>query len=135
MLGERHFDSPLRLAPHEHVVQQTFRVDALGVKHRIAAAADERSEAAGVELPELRFLDRRLAQQLRLLVRARHLEEREPRQAHGDHHGEAKQRREQARGREAAALQRRHLAVVVEPPEREHDGAAKGRPARSPTGS
>ena len=119
-VSERQLDAPVGLASDEDIVQDPFRIDPLRVKNRIAAA--EGAEASRVELAELRLFDRRLPEQLHLLVSARHLDEGQPRESHRDHRRKHEQRRQQSRGRETARLQSGHLAVVIEAPEREHHG-------------
>ncbi len=84
-IRQRQFDAPARLVPHEDIVQHPVRIDAFGVENGGAAA--ERAKTAGVELSELRLLDRRPPQRLHLAVGARNLEERQPPEAHGDHRG------------------------------------------------
>ncbi len=59
------------------------------------------------------------------MVGAGHLHEREPGEARGDGQGEDRQRPQEPRGREPAALQRGHFAVVIEPAEGENDGEQK----------
>ncbi len=116
--GGRDLDAITRVVLHEYVDEPAVGAALLRVEDRLAVRIG--TECARLELPELRVAHAAAAQCLGAVTRLGADHERQPGKPDCDRQGERVHRQVEAFRSDAAGAYGGHLALVIEPAERQH---------------